>query len=205
MWIRNLYSDEVLPADLQFRCRKFLSEISKLNEIEFNCKVYKDDEEVSIYIFAMLRKKPTVLSYCTSKETGRSEFIFAISKPAPLKSKSIPTLELLSIFLAFKCLKTILSTLSCNVKTLNFLIDAQNVLSWLHTGYVKTKNIFAKNRLRDINEMKSAIKSEYTIIPNFTYINTDYNVAMLTKGATYSKFYKKLIFWKKCLFWKNTD
>ena len=69
-----------------------------------------------------------------------------------MKPKSLPTLDLLAVFLAIKCL---LPPLKAYFRIRNGGIvisaDAQVVLSWILSENIKTKNQFVKNRLKDIH------------------------------------------------------
>ena len=84
-----------------------------------------------------------------------ANLIFAKSKVAPLKRKSLPTLELLSVFLSHKGLFSLLKTFrKVKIRKIVIAVDAQVVLAWLLSDDVKTKNQFAKNRIMDIHKMK---------------------------------------------------
>ena len=110
----------------------------------------------------------------------------------PVARKSLPSLELLGVYLAIKCLKTLLNVYSnITIKEIIMAVDAQVVLSWLMTDpcRIKTKNQFAKNRLKDIQLMIREIKDKYKLDILFKYINTKDNPAdLLTRGVTLSKF-----------------
>ena len=70
------------------------------------------------------------------------------------------------------------------------VVDAQVVLSWLMTDpcKIKTKNQFAKNRLKDIKVMIAEIKDKHNLDISFKYINTKDNPAdLLTRGVVLSK------------------
>lgn len=59
-----------------------------------------------------------------------SSLVFSKAKVAPLKSKTVPRLELLAVFLAVKCLQMLLKVYS-NVKFKNvfIVVDAQSILT----------------------------------------------------------------------------
>ena len=63
---------------------------------------------------------------------GVQDGIFAKTKVAPVKSKSLPTLELLAVFIAFKALDFVIRGYSDAIITdIYIFVDAQVVLSWL--------------------------------------------------------------------------
>ena len=65
--------------------------------------------------------------------------VFAKAKVSPAKTKTIPTMELLAIFLSIKCLEVFLSNLS--LKCVTVYSDSKVALSW-----VKSKMNTAKEK-----------------------------------------------------------
>ena len=106
----------------------------------------------------------------------------------PKEKMTLPALELLEVFMAIKCLKTLLKVhAKLKIDEIIISVDAQIVLSWLMTDpcKIKTKNLFAKNRLKDILLMSQDIKNQYGLDIQFKYIPTKENPAdMLTRGLT---------------------
>ena len=51
--------------------------------------------------------------------------------------------------------------------------DAQVVLSWLLSQSMASKNIFAKNRLKDVLRMNRELESQYGLKPLFKYVAHD--------------------------------
>lgn len=90
-----------------------------------------------------------------------------------MKPKSLPTLELLAVFLAIKCLLLLLNAYS-RIKIRDILISvaAQDVLSWLVFDNIKTKNEFVKNRLKD---MIGELKEKKSLSAKFKYVHTEQN------------------------------
>ena len=63
-------------------------------------------------------------------QEGSANLIFAKAKVAPLKRKSLPTLELLSVFLGYKGLFSILNTFKeVKIGKIVIAVDAQVVLA----------------------------------------------------------------------------
>ena len=98
-----------------------------------------------------------------SAQDGESHLAFAKAKAAPKKPKSLPTLELLAVFLAIKCLLPLLKVYSrIRVGDIVISVDAQVVLSWLLSD-IKTKNQVVKDRLKDIHQMIGKLKEENSL------------------------------------------
>ena len=199
MWLSKIGWDSPLPVEIKSRCDKFLKDATLLSQFKFDRKCYLDKEKVAITVFCDASKEAYGFAvYVTSHDTNESNLLFAKVKTAPLQKKSMPTLELLSVFLAFKCLGQLLKSLTCSLISLTLAVDAQVVLAWLLTGNIKAKNQFAKNRLNDIYDLKASITKEFDITPQFIHIGTDYNVAdYLTKGLTCKSFSSRFVTWNK--------
>ena len=73
-------------------------------------------------------------------QDGISQIIFAKKNVAPVKSKSLPTLELFTVFIAFKALHFVERGNSDAVLTdIYIFVDTQVVLSWLLKDNIKIK------------------------------------------------------------------
>ena len=141
------------------------------------------DASVSIYGFSC---------YCRYAEGGEvfTQLLFSKVKNAPKPEKTMPTLELLAVVLALKCLPSILEAVDVNLVDDVFVgIDAQVVLSWILSGKVNNKNKFAQNRIKDVTAYLEELKNKFNQTCHFRYTPTCLNVAdLVTKGLTLSKF-----------------
>lgn len=149
-----------------------------------------------LYIFCDASKKAYgFVAYFV--QNGNSTLVFAKAKVAPLKSKTLPTLELLAVFLAVKCLGNILEMFSnISIKNTFVAVDAQIVLSWLLSEDAKTKNQFVRNRLKDISKIAKELVGEYSMPLKFKYIHTLQNPAdLITRGLSFEKFKQNFDFW----------
>ena len=64
---------------------------------------------------------------------------------APIKSKSLPTLELLAVFIAFKALHFVVRGYSdAVISDIYIFVDAQVVLSWLLKDNIKIKKYICR-------------------------------------------------------------
>ena len=126
-----------------------------------------------------------------------TNLVFAKTKVAPIKPRSLPTLELLSVYLATQCLESVLDSFSeIKFEEICIFVDAQIVLSWILTGQTKNKNVFINNRIRDILEKQSVIEERSKTKISYNYILTDENPAdLITRGITSKQFKEKMSFW----------
>ena len=138
---------------------------------------------------------------------GISQINFAKTKVAPVKSKSLPTLELLAVFIAFKDLRFEVRGYSDAVITdIYIFFDAQVVLSWLLKDNIKIKYIFAGSRVKDINDMKNQIEknSDFRIKYKYVY-TTDNSADLISKGIIIAKFENVYEFWSHEPHWVIKD
>ena len=109
MWLSKLEWDKPLPTDFKIRCDKFVKDSSFIKDFKFSRQSYSDEEKVTLNVFCDASKEAYGTAiYVTSAKSSKSTLLFAKVKTALLQKKSIPTLKLLSVFLAFKCIHTIL-------------------------------------------------------------------------------------------------
>ena len=77
----------------------------------------------------------------------------------------------------------ILSALEGKVSDIIVCLDAQVALSWILSGNVKSKNIFAKNRVNDIKLLRDDVRQNYNIECKFRYVPTELNPSdLVTRG-----------------------
>lgn len=142
-----------MTEELSSKCRKFAVDLAGLSEIKVNRKVLTDGEDVTLAIITDASKTLygfSVYSVVEGERTLKSSLLFSKSKVAPSKSKSLSTLELLAVYLVFKCLDSVLGSLtSVTIRGIYFCIDAQIMPSWILAERVKTKLVCKKHSCRD--------------------------------------------------------
>ena len=101
--------DKEISLDAQKIWTDLSVDLGKLENLEFPRYTVTEDEPLDLYFFcdASTRAYGFVIN---AVQKGVSSFIFSKSKVAPIKSKTLPTLELLSVFVAYKALKNLLYT-----------------------------------------------------------------------------------------------
>lgn len=196
IWHSKIGWDDELPLDLSSKWDKIKSDLITLPSLKFDRQAYSG--ETTLIIFTDASKIIygfSCYARCQFNNSYSTNLIFSKCKVSPSKSKTLPTLELLAVFLAFKCISSVLKAMP-QVNNVVICIDAQIVISWILTGKVKSKNIFAQNRVKDINSYRDQIKQEFSIDCNFKFIPTELNSAdLLTHGLSSSVFQTKINFW----------
>ena len=202
LWIKKLGWDDIVPESSLTEWEKHCSDISNLFTLKIQRSCIDQDLDNSLCIFCDASKSCygfAVYNICDNK----SQLLFAKSKVAPLKTKTLPTLELMAVFLALKCLPFILDSFKfIKFKNIVCAVDSQIVLQWLFTNAVTNKNIFTRNRLKDICEFKNNLSKDYGVTVNFRYVKSEENPCdLLTRGLTFAEFQKKTNLWFQGPLW----
>ena len=201
LWQDKLDWDDPIPVTMSNEWDNINSDLSDLSNIKFPRRVLDTEARTpnKLVIFSDSSKKAygfCVYGVNVDEGSSTSNLLFSKVKVAPIKTKSLPTLELLALFLALKCLGVILRVQSLSVSEVILCSDSQVALSWVMSRNVKSKNVFASNRVKDIDNFLSQIEAEFDIKTKFKYVPTDLNPAdLLTRGLSLKDYSSKLNFW----------
>ena len=190
--------DEVVSGECCSEWTKLSQDLAGLSTVTFPRSALSSRDPVDFYLFTDASKKAYgYVVYAVQK--GHSNIVFSKAKVAPRKKKTLPTLELLGVFQVVKFIFKLVNIYrKFRIKSIYLAVDAQVVLSWLLTERVKIKNIFAANRIKDIQLMISDLKTTYSLNVHFKYVPTRENPAdLLTRGLTLAAFKEDLDFWLK--------
>ena len=171
-------------------------DLEGLSDIKFPRYSLSEGEQTDLYLFSDASKQAYgFVAYAV--QNGKSGFICSKTKVAPVIKKSLPTLELLGVFLTLKNLFSMLSTFKkVNVENVYIATDSQVVLSWLLADIVKTKNGFACNRIKDCHKMFGDLQKQFNIKIQYKYVPTKENPGdLLTRGLSLQSFRENLNFW----------
>ena len=205
LWNQKLLWDEDVSEPFLKEWNKHCLDLTQLFTLKFPRSCVNQDLVNSLCIFCDASKSCygfAVYSLCD----GKSQLLFAKSKVAPLKAKTLPTLELMAVYLALKCLPFILDSFK-PLKFYNIIcaVDSQIVLQWLHCDNVTTKNVFTRNRLKDIALFKRNLQEEYGLSVDFKFVKGDDNPCdLLTRGLSFNDFQNKFDFWIKGPSWLSS-
>ena len=193
LWSQRLELDDIVLEEYQTLWSALSHDLAKIDSLKFPRFVTSEDSPADFYILCDASSGDFGFA-AYSVQDGESHLAFAKAEVAPKKPKSLPTLELLAVFLAIKCLLPLLKIYSrIRVGDIVILVDAQVVLSWLLTDNIKTKNQFVKNRLKEIHQMIRELKEEKSLSVKFRYIYADQKPAdLLTRGITLEKIQQNL-------------
>lgn len=118
-----------------------------------------------------------------------SHLIFAKAKVASMKSKTFPTLKLLFVYLALKCLPLLLKNYKkIYSKNIYVAVDTQVVLSWILSQSITSKNNFTKNCFTEIIHMLNQETYQFSVGLVFKYVPSAKNPAgVIIRGVSLKK------------------
>ena len=186
-----------IPQYMQSKWASMAEELTGFNKFNFTSRSFYRTRPTKFCAFC--DTSPQAYKFVIyGVQDGISQIIFAKVKVAPVKSKSLPTLELLTVFIHFKALHFVVRGYSDSVITdIYIFVDAQVMLSWLLKDNIKIKNIFTGNRVKEINDIKSQIEKNSDIRIKYKYVHTTDNRAdLITRGITIAKYLRILVPWK---------
>ena len=210
IWKLEVGWDDQLPKEICDEMKRLSKDLEMLSELSFPRQAINESHSYGLHIFCdSSAESYGFVAYAVDSQ-NQSTFLYAKSKLAPLnkrKEHSIPTLELLGVILAFKCLPSILDSYKgMQIQFLNICVDAQVVLNWLLTKETKVKSKFLRNRVLDACGLKEDLVKKYNIPIAYHYVNTEENPAdLVTKGLSYSKYLNKMRFWLEGPQWLSND
>ncbi|KAL7644522.1 UNVERIFIED_CONTAM: hypothetical protein RMT77_005354 [Armadillidium vulgare] len=198
-WEQEMSWDDEIDEELKTLWEKLRLDLISLKEITFERSCFETEgSNLSLNIFCDAGSSCYGFVMYISSNTKAPSILWSKGKVAPLKGRTLPCLELLSVFLALKCLPQVLGCFQdSNFKTLNIFSDSQVSLAWILRGGRKNKSVFIKNRIQDIKIMVSSLKEDHKLIPEFHFVRSEENPAdLLTRGLNISEFRKNLSFWQ---------
>ena len=131
-------------------------------------------------------------------QNNKTNLLFSKSKLAPMPPKSLPTLELLSSFLALKCVNNIIKEpnfTEIKINKITIFSDSQVSLAWLLKGAAPRKNVFVNNRLKDIRLLQQELAT-INIPVEFKFTTGCDNIAdLITRATTSTQITERLSEW----------
>lgn len=183
LWKEKFAWDCPLPKEIESTWSDLTKDLQFAMNIEiprcyFECSGITDIETAELHIFTDSSQLAygTCAYLVTEKE---SALVMAKNRVAPLKSVTLPNLELMAALLGARLAKHLIQNLHIGNLQINFWCDSQIVLKWLQS--TKPLKKFVANRVKEIKESNENQK--------WRYCPTDANPAdLLTRGITGTKF-----------------
>ena len=162
--------DQKLDSELLARWVKLCKTFEEVSAASFGRRCFNSDIPVKLYVFADASKEAYGCTIYAMQEQN-SSLLFPKVKVSPIKERTLPTLELLAAQLSLKCLKTIFDDghiSETQLESIVLFVDSQAVLRWILGNKAPRKNVFVRNRLKEISELLEILKCKYGQV-SFTY------------------------------------
>ena len=210
VWILNVAWDDELPKEICAEMKTLSRDFEMLSELNFQRQALNEKNSYGLHIFCDSSVESYGFVAYGLDQYNSSSILFSKSKLAPLNRRnehSVPTLELMGVILAFKCLPLMLEAYNnIQFQFINICVDAQVVLNWLITREPKVKSKFVRNRVLEADSLKCEVAKQYKLPVCYHYVNTDDNPAdLVTRGLSYNKYLSKMEFWLKGPEWLTND
>ena len=191
LWLLGCGYDEEIPADLQSEWLHFAEEFPLLSQIRIPRKLYFPDASFNL------------LGFCDGSEAGYGASLYlhvtfpdstakcfllvAKSKVSPLKTQTIPRMELSGAYLLTQLVKSTKCILPYSIQETFLFTDSNIVLCWLHTSPHLLKT-FVANRVSQIMEHSSP--------SDWRHISGDINPAdPVSRGLSPSQLLDHSLYW----------
>ena len=210
IWKLEVGWDQELPKEITNEIKIISRDFEMLSELTFPRQTVNEQDSYGLHIFCDSSTEAYGFVMYACSEENKSSFLFAKSKLAPIRKGnefSVPTLELMGVILALKCLPTVIESYSdIQFQFINICVDAQVVLNWIITKETRVKSKFVKNRVLEVVGLVENFMSEFNLPINYHYVNTDQNPAdLVTRGLSYNKYLSVRKFWLEGPEWLTND
>ncbi|GFW87258.1 uncharacterized protein TNCV_4313811 [Trichonephila clavipes] len=157
LWRSQLEWNDLLPAEEYREWQQFLVSLENINNIERPRRILVAFPAViTIHGFADASKRCYGAAvYCKSKNLKSETLVRLItskSRVAPIKSLTIPRLELCAAVLLAKLVKRVVAALKLETAELYLWSDSMIILAWLRKEPMDLKT-FVQNRVAKIQEL----------------------------------------------------
>ena len=184
--------DDEIPEDKRAEFQKWRSETEALSRLQIPRWFQGDDSTIrELHIFTDASENAygaaAYLKVITDDDVTVS-LVMGKSRVAPLKSISIPRLELTAATVGAKLCKFLVNEFDCVKLTLHFWTDSMTVLRYLRNVSTRFK-IFVAHRVQQIQDL--------TDVHKWNYVPTDQNPADLASRGIHPNDEQRLQFWLK--------
>ncbi|KFM77752.1 hypothetical protein X975_01402, partial [Stegodyphus mimosarum] len=202
LWRLKIDWSDRLPSEENQEWHQFLVTLESINNIDIDGRIVVDQAKtVEIHGFADASERCFGAAvYCKSSDSsGRTlvRLITSKSRVAPLKSLTIPRLELCAAVLLTKLVKKVLTALKLAVTHVYYWSDSMIVLAWIQREPVDLKT-FVQHRVATIQSLSSA--------QQWHHVTSDQNPAdLLSRGVDPDKLVHHKLWWCGPAFLVDSD
>ena len=196
-WKLHIGWDDLLPNEFVTSWKAFALDLNQLDSISLPRSTFCEDSSVHLVVFCDASNTAYgVVAYTVSDQGSR--LLTSKARVAPLKTRTLPQLELTALQLGAQVahnLTTILNHITFNQITV--FSDNEAALQWVRNDHCTIPYI--KNRVHRIRELTTNMQ--------ILHVPSENNPAdLLTRGISFEKFHtKKLDFWLKGPSWLTDE
>ncbi|XP_043474409.1 uncharacterized protein LOC122506354 [Leptopilina heterotoma] len=202
IWQSKLNWDESVPDTIPTTCIDFCEQLKLINDLTFRRRfLIENPVNVQIHGFCDASQKGygacIYVRSIDSREKIECHLLCAKSRVAPLKTITLPCLELCSAVLLSNLFLSVYKSLNMPVHEITFWTDSSIALSWINTSPHQLKT-FVANRVSDIQKKTNG--------HNWKHVKSSDNPAdSLSRGQKPAEFIMNKI-WKEGPHWlKQTE
>nr|XP_022901027.1 uncharacterized protein LOC111414076 [Onthophagus taurus] len=191
LWTRKLDWDESLPHDLERKWLSFINEFRGVPTIRVPrwLGINKTATSIELHGFSDVSNSPYgAVIYLRVSKLGEVKVSIMNSKRkvAPLKSVTIPRLELCAAVLLVRLMKRIISVLDIQNIPVQLWSDSTVALSWIYSHPSKWKD-YVRNRTIEIQKLSQA---------QWSYVSSQDNPAVLaSRGVHIHQLQNETLWW----------
>ncbi|GFT00982.1 uncharacterized protein TNCV_4053931 [Trichonephila clavipes] len=193
LWRSKLEWNDLLPAEEYREWQQFLVSLENINNIEIPRRILVAFPDASERCYGEA-------VYCKSKNLKRETLVWLItskSRVAPIKSLTIPRLELCAAVLLAKLVKRVVAASQLETAELYLWSDSMIVLAWLRKEPMDLKT-FVQNKVAKIQEL----------YPNqlWRHVTSDQNPAdLVSRGVDPDKLLQQNLWFNEPTFLSGDD
>ena len=186
VWKLKIDWDEVTPKEIKDSWESLKIELLKVDEIKFNRSTMVESGDLHIFCDASVRAYGAA-AYL--REGNQVTLLASKCKVAPLKTKTLPQLELTALLIGARMSDWIIETLDVRINNVYLWGDNEAVLQWVRN--LNSNKVYVKNRVAEIKQIQSKVKF------STRYIATGENPAdLLTRGLSLDQLKVSSLWWK---------
>jgi hypothetical protein len=192
LWKEKMDWDEPVGEDIKVQWDPIAQSIQRVSDISFtrriNMSTTSEQEPVILHVFSDASMKAYgAVAYIQNQD--EVSLMMSKARVAPIKTLTVPQLELTAAVIASRLANHIISSLQNEANTiqLHMWSDSQIVLHWIRSNKILPK--FVSNRVKQIIEL--------TKPDQWNYCPTDHNPAdILSRGCTAEELVNSKLWWK---------
>lgn len=201
LWRENLEWDDPVPLNVTTEWKSYTERLPLLNNVSFERKIIiANFKEIQLHGFCDASEKAygacIYLKTIDHNGESRTQLLCAKSRVAPLKTTTLPRLELCSALLLADLYQAVKESLSHEIHRSIFWSDSMVTLHWIKTSPHKLL-VFVANRVSGIQEKTKGIE--------WRHVRTNDNPAdHVSRGLTPKEFVDNSQ-WKEGPSWLNQE